>query len=194
MITESMPVMNKVQLELTDATNDLQQIIELQRLNHINIVEADLWETEGFVTLEFTVEKLEQMKGNYKHVVAKSHGTVIGYALVLLRECSVFFPFLDDMFHTIDAAVFNGDPVKEKRYFVMGQICVEKEFRGKGLFKALYRKLKEQMSDDFDFVVTEVSKKNVRSVNAHKQVGFKSINDAGHDPDTEWKVIAWDWK
>ncbi|MES2373039.1 MAG: GNAT family N-acetyltransferase [Bacteroidota bacterium] len=182
-----------IELELTDSPAELEQIVELQRLNHIDKVDAALWETEGFVTLEFTVQKLRQMKGAYKHVVAKVNNKVVGYALVLLRQHSEHFPFLDEMFRTIDAAVFNGYAVKEKKYFVMGQICVEKKFRGKGLFKTLYHKLKEQMQEDFDFVVTEVSKKNVRSVNAHKRVGFKDLTDVDSDA-TEWKVIAWDWQ
>jgi GNAT superfamily N-acetyltransferase len=184
-----------VTLELSDLPGDLEQIVALHRENHINSVDTALWATEGFVSLQFTLSQLIQMKGQYKHVVAKKDGIVIGYALVLLRETHSVFPFLNTMFRIIDEAVYNGEAVSGKTYFVMGQICVQKAFRGKGLFRALYKKLKEQMSADFELVVTEVSLKNERSVHAHKHIGFRKINDTDIEDDAiEWKVIAWDWK
>jgi predicted GNAT superfamily acetyltransferase len=75
----------------------------------------------------------------------------------------------------------------------MGQICVDAAYRGQGIFRDLYHALKSQMEHDFDFVVTEVSDKNQRSVLAHQQVGFRDINDIPLPKTDEWEIIAWDW-
>ncbi len=179
-----------VQLELTDAKGDLEQIIELQRANHVSAIQAALWATDGFVTLEYDMEKLTVMKGKYKHVVARAKNKVVGYALVLLKEQQKYFPLLADMFTTIEAASFHGESLKQKTWFVMGQICVDKDYREQGLFRKLYQKLKEQMQQDFDLIVTEVSTKNIRSVNAHREIGFTKVEEAGGGSE-EWDVIAW---
>ena len=183
---------NTINLELSDKYSDLEGIVELQRLNHSNAVASELWETEGFVTMEYTVEELQQMCRGYRHVIAKSDGVVVGYALVMLKESRTAFPFLDDMFQQAEAGALDGNSIREKRYFVMGQMCVGQAFRGQGVFRKLYQTLREQMLADFDLVVTEVSIKNTRSMRAHRQVGFRDIKEE-HEQSSEWRVIAWDW-
>ena len=174
-----------IKLELSNQVRDLERIVELQRLNRPHAVPADLWETEGFVTMEYTVEQLQQMSGPYRHVVAKFDGIVVGYALVMLKECRASFPFLDDMFGEAEAGI-------DGSYFVMGQVCVDGAFRGKGIFRKLYHALREQMRADFDCVVTEVSTRNERSMRAHQALGFKNVKDESLQT-SEWRVIAWDW-
>jgi hypothetical protein len=153
------------------------------------------WATDGFVTLEFDLAILDKMRGSYRHVIARSGEQLVGYSLVMLPGCRDDFQFLAPMFKTIDEAVFNGEAVRGKKYFVMGQICVDQAYRNMGIFRGLYYKLRDQMLPDFDFVVTEVSVKNTRSVSAHKQIGFININNGQTEAGTgEWEVIAWDWK
>lgn len=180
-------------LELSDAVSDLERIIELQKLNRPTAVVPDLWETQGFVTMEYTVQQLQIICGKYRHVVAKHNNAVVGYALILLKDYSSSFPFLRDMFQDIETGFCDGKPLRESRYFVMGQICIEEDFRGKGVFKQLYHQLREQMSADFDFVVTEVSTRNGKSMRAHEHLGFENIKP-GETGSSEWKVIAWDWR
>jgi GNAT superfamily N-acetyltransferase len=177
---------------LSDTIADYEKIIELQRANHAAAVAPDLREMQGFVTMEYTVPQLQTMSGKYRHVVAKSGEAVVGYALVLLKDHKAAFPFLHDMFQKIEAGSNCGKPISEIAYFVMGQVCIEKDFRGKGIFKMLYRKLKEQMSADFDLVITEVSEKNKRSMRAHREVGFRNIQ-LEEEQASEWNVIGWDW-
>jgi hypothetical protein len=178
--------------ELSDKADDLEQIVELQRLNRLDAVAAELRGTEGFVTMEYTVGELQLMRGAYRHVLAKCDGVVIGYALVMLKECRASFPFLDNMFRDAEAAVFNGMPMRDNAYFVMGQVCVGQAFRGQGVFRKLYETLRTQMRADFDFVVTEVSLQNPRSMRAHQRVGFRGIAGTDAEP-SEWRVIVWDW-
>ncbi|HWX00750.1 GNAT family N-acetyltransferase [Collimonas sp.] len=181
-----------ITLELSEKVGELEQIVALQRLNRLDAVAADERDTEGFVTMEYTVRELQLMRGGYRHVVAKSGDAVIGYALVMLTESRASFPFLETMFRDAEAAVFKGMPMRENRYFVMGQICVGQAFRGMGIFRKLYETLRMQMRADYDFVVTEVSVHNARSMRAHQRVGFREIANENADA-SEWRVIVWDW-
>ena len=75
----------------------------------------------------------------------------------------------------------------------MGQVCVDKAYRGKGVFDMLYQHHKQVLKDRFDFVVTEISTNNLRSVRAHEKVGFKNIHTY-KDAVDEWSVVLWDWE
>lgn len=75
----------------------------------------------------------------------------------------------------------------------MGQICVAKEFRGEGLVKMLYQKHKEVYSSEYDFILTEISTSNHRSLKVHAKIGFQTIYTYRDQLD-EWNLVIWDWK
>lgn len=81
------------------------------------------------------------------------------------------------MFDMLDSLSWQGKPIRENtRWFVMGQICVAKAFRGQGVFDGLYTTMKTICADDFDFTVTEVAERNIRSMRAHERAGFKTLH------------------
>ena len=57
----------------------------------------------------------------------------------------------------------------------MGQVAVAVGYRGQRVFDRMYAKLRDVYMDRFDFVVTEVSARNKRSLAAHYRVGFKDL-------------------
>jgi hypothetical protein len=75
----------------------------------------------------------------------------------------------------------------------MGQVCVAREHRGKGVVDGLYRTLAERYRDRFDFTVTEVAARNTRSLRAHARAGFETLH-VYPDATTgeEWHVVALD--
>jgi L-amino acid N-acyltransferase YncA len=172
-------------IELATTITDLEQIIELQRVNHADVVHGDERNSQGFVTMRYDVAELQAMAGPYRHVVAKAGGQVAGYCLTMLRESRAAFPFLMPIFDTMDAAT------RGQSYFVMGQVCVAKSLRGSGAFALMYRGMREQMQGRFDQIATDISIHNTRSLRAHQKVGFREIARAG--PDKDWIVVAWDW-
>jgi GNAT superfamily N-acetyltransferase len=178
-----------ISFELCANDTDLEQILALQRSNHASVIDPALWDSEGFVTVEYDVPTLALIQGPYRHAIARVDGQVMAYALVLLRQNQAAVPFLAPMFEAIDKAVALGRTGGKSNYLVMGQICVAPALRGQGVFRGLYDTMRQQMRDHFDFIATEVAFTNPRSVRAHQRVGFKSINEDSPD----WQIIAWDW-
>jgi RimJ/RimL family protein N-acetyltransferase len=74
----------------------------------------------------------------------------------------------------------------------MGQVCIAKPYRGRGLFKALFQHHKKIYQSQFDLFITEIATRNRRSMRAHEKVGFKVIHIHRDEMD-EWNVVAWDW-
>ena len=175
-------------------TKDLEQILVLQQKNHPEKLSTDEIQKEGFVTVQHDFETLEAMNAEYPHVIAKKEGEVIGYALVMLQNFRNRIPVLFSLFEKIDRINYQDKLIKSYRYFVMGQVCIAKGFRGLGIFQKMYVQLRDQMSSDFDFVITEVACNNPRSIRAHEKVGFKTVYQYVSSKGEEWAIVLWDWR
>jgi len=170
-------------------SSDLHGILALQKKNLRQNLQDEEIASQGFVYVEHDFEKLSKMNVPCPHVIAKYEGNVVGYTLVLLKENATDVPILNDLFEKINSHPFEGKLVKDEKYFVMGQVCIEKAFRSKNVFKGLYDLLIQTMKDDFDFIITEVSVDNKRSLRAHEKIGFKTLVDHTDVLSQTWRTI-----
>ena len=182
-------------LRFCTATMDgeLAQILTLQQANHASsLSEADA-ARDGFVTVMHTFELLKKMNQAAPQIIAKDGDAVIGYALVMLRSFSDMIPVLQPMFNRLSTIKFGDKKVTDHSFYVMGQICVAENYRGKGVFDSLYQKHKELNAPIYDLCVTSVSIRNKRSMRAHERVGFEIVNTF-RDQTDEWNILAWNLK
>lgn len=172
---------------------ELDQIIALQKKNLKQYVDPLEKQEQGFVTVHHTRDILQQMHDMAPSIIIKDDNEVVGYALVMMHDCRKMIPILEPMYANFERLQWNGRPLYDYRFYVMGQICVAKEYRGLGLFEQLYHKHRDIYRNSFDFMVTEISVSNARSLRAHKRVGFETIN-VYRDEEDDWEVVLWDWK
>ena len=166
---------------------ELEQILDLQRRNLArNLSERELAES-GFVTVEHTLEVLRRMHALVPSIIAMDGTELAGYALVMPVECRSFIPVLEPMFQRLD-----GLGLFQRRFYVMGQICVAPPYRGRGVFDLLYGAHRQHLRSRFDSVVTEVSTRNPRSLRAHSRVGFEEL-ERYRDATDEWVLLIWSW-
>ena len=184
----------QVQYLATRKESDLIGILELQQANHRSMLSDETKKEQGFVTVQHDLDILSKMSEKYPQIVAKSENLVIGYALVMPKEFRNDIELLKPLFQTIDEIDYQNEPLAERNYFVMGQVCVHQNFRSIGVFDGLYAMLKQEYEHIFDIVVTEISVHNKRSQNAHKRVGFKEILTHEVEDGEGWKIVVWDWK
>ncbi|MGB5700218.1 MAG: N-acetyltransferase, partial [Muriicola sp.] len=93
-------------------------------------------------------------------------------------------PILNSMFEKIGEVL-----PEEKSFIVMGQICIDKAYRGKGIFRGLYKTMKKSLGSSFEIIVTEVDGTNLRSLNAHYAIGFSHLLHYCADG-REWHLIS----
>ena len=173
--------------------NELQQILDLQERNlKQNISKAEKDE-QGFVTMSFSMDMLEKFHSNAPSIIIKDDNKVVAYSIVLLQEGRQSYPGLEPMFINLEKLNWREKSLYNYKFYVMGQVCVDKEYRGMGLFDKLYLKHKEIYQHRFDFIMTTISTSNLRSLNAHKRVGFVTINRFTDTMD-EWDVVLWNWR
>lgn len=181
-----------VQFTTAKDKNDVQQILDLQYINLPKNISDSEAKEQGFVTVHHDFELLNAMNEPYPHIIAKDGNQVIGYTLVMLKNFGDQIPVLQPMFDKINSLHYNGDSLKKTPYFVMGQVCVDKAYRGQGVFAGLYQKMKTEMSPHFKYIITEIATRNTRSMRAHEKVGFETIH-IFQTPEEEWAIVAWDW-
>ncbi|GGD52006.1 GNAT family N-acetyltransferase [Muriicola marianensis] len=162
---------------------DLREILELQVKNLPDQLTDKIREQEGFLTVRHTPELLGKMNEVCPHIVARADDRVVGYALCMHPSFSAEIPILRSMFDQVRS---NLPP--DKTYIVMGQVCIDKDYRKKGIFRELYRTMKEVLREEFDLIVTEVDGRNRRSLEAHLAIGFRVLKKYQSDG-RDWYLI-----
>jgi len=178
-----------IYFDIVKSKDDLEQILALQAENLKENLPESMRFQDGFVTVNHTLDQLAQMNIELPQIVAKADDQIIGYALAMPQSMKFHIKSLIPMFEMLDQLIFNGKPLKDYEYYVMGQICIQKEYRGKGIFKGLYEMHKTLFYKNFDLCVTEISTANPRSIKAHEKIGFQTINAYRDDID-EWNVVV----
>ena len=162
---------------------ELVQILKLQQQNLSAILKESERKHEGFVTVSHTLDMLKEMNHACPHIIAESNGKVVGYALCMHPQFADTIEVLKPMFYEINKTL-----PKTENYLIMGQICIAKAYRRQGIFRKLYETMQNSIAPNFKSIITEVDRKNTRSINAHYAVGFehlKSYQSGGQ----QWELI-----
>ncbi len=154
----------------TQTSFELEQILALQKRNLPDKLTEEEKKTQGFVTVHHELSLLKEMHDIHPHIIATHNNEVVGYALSMSKNFRENIPILIPMFTEID----NSFKSKEN-YLIMGQICIEKNHRGKGIFRGLYQKMSTAFSHQYKSIITEIDAANIRSINAHSAVGFQEL-------------------
>jgi hypothetical protein len=172
------------------------ELLQIHRLNDENLREHISYTermTEGFVSWLYPLDLLKKMHELAPSVIIKDDERVVGYALTTLKESRLFHADLSVFFGNMEDFHYLGKSLFDQSFYIMGQICLDKNYRGMGLVNSLYQKHFEVYNSKFDLLVTEISSSNPRSQKAHEKVGFKTIHTYTDSAD-EWNVVVWDWK
>ncbi len=185
-------------LEFTTVTDphEVELILALQAENHRDQVDAATAASDGFTSVRHDTAVLQAMNRAHPSAIAKSDGQLAGYCLMMPQGFRDQVPILQPMFALLEQLEWRGEALAgNARWFVMGQVCVARAFRGMGVFDGLYQQLRDAYAPEFDFTVTEVSQRNPRSLRAHRRVGFETLH-VYTDPaaDETWEVLVWDWR
>jgi Acetyltransferase (GNAT) family len=177
-----------------ESDEDIYQVLSLQRQNLPAILTDEEIREQGFVTVVHDFSILKKMNEAAPHVIAKDGDRVIAYALAMLPQFSNEIEILKPMFEKLKEVNWNGKMLNEFRHFIMGQVCIDKLYRGKGIFDQLYFALRSQMRSRFEICITEVATRNARSLKAHLRVGFSCALHYKAKDGEDWELLVWDWK
>ncbi len=149
---------------------------------------------QGFVTVDHSFGLLEDLNNIEKHVIAKDGEKVIGYVLAMTKRSRLDVDVLVPMFEQFETVLYKGKPVIRYNFLIVGQVCIDKDYRGLGVFDQCYQKYREYYGKKYEFAATEIVAHNIRSRNAHKRIGFKEVYSYRGPDQMEWVIVIWDWR
>lgn len=177
---------------LVNNEEELCQILQLQQSNLPKNISEEEIRSQGFVTFQHDLKTLQEFHELAPSVIVKDDEKVVAYALTVVHEARHIFPPMESMFVLLKRLQWKNKPFHQYRFYEMGQVCVAKEYRGKGIFEMLYQQHKKSYCNRYDLLVTKISTKNHRSLKAHEKVGFETVVIEKDNLD-EWAVVVWDW-
>jgi GNAT superfamily N-acetyltransferase len=136
---------------------------------------------------------LKKLNDIEAHVIAKDNDKVVAYLLAMTVRSQTDVPILIPMFEAFGNTVYGNKRISEYNYIVVGQACVDKQYRGQGVFDACYSAYRKFLQHKYDFAITEIASTNTRSLAAHRRVGFDEISRYTADNGVEWVIVVWDW-
>lgn len=172
---------------------EIEQLLALQQSNLPANISPEEAIEQGFVTVEHDFELMQAMNNAEAHIVAKDGDKVVGYCLVMLDSFQDRIPVLQPMFDLFVTLNYQGKPLNDYHFFVMGQVCIDKAYRGQGVFDGMYAQLGKTYAHKYDFVITEVATRNQRSIKAHQRVGFDLLHHYVDPRGEAWDIVLWEF-
>jgi len=179
-------------IKTVSSEKEMQQIKVLQSQNLKMALEPSEIESQGFVSAEYTLDFIKKMNDIAPSIIAVENNEVVGYAIATDKAVLGEHDLLDDLLTKIDHLSFKGRRLAQENYIVVGQLCVAKTHRGQGLVKQLYSSFKTHYAPTYTLCVTDIDRKNIRSLKAHLKTGFEIIGALSFG-NSQWDIVLWDW-
>lgn len=147
--------------------SDIEGIMALHKQYHINSINPDD-KPHGFVTTNFTDNQLQVLIEKERGItIAKDGEKVIGYAMAASWQFWSEWPLFAYMIEKLPEHLFNGIVLSVDNSYQYGPICVDKLYRGSGVFDKLFYASLYSMNTRFPIMVTFINQINHRSYAAH---------------------------
>jgi hypothetical protein len=179
-------------LELEIATiKDIPSVLQLQDLYLVANL-SDEEKKAGFVTTPFSIAQLTFVINNQGLFIAKENNNVVAY---IVAESWAFFsqyPIFKYMITLLPSIRFFDYRFTAENSFQYGPICINKNYRGKGLINLLFEFMRIHISKKYPLSLTFINKINVPSMIAHTQkLKWTLVGDFQFN-NNEYFILAYD--
>jgi predicted GNAT superfamily acetyltransferase len=156
---------------------DYADILRLQSANFIaNLSEEE--RREGFLSAEFTPEQTAQIAEDLGTMVAIVDSRVAAFLCAFRNEFETGSPVIAKMLESYDRMIFEGRALSSYGSYIYGPVCIDRNYRGRGLLRGLFDAQKKELAGQFEIGVAFVSRSNPHSLTAHVHgLGMPEVGD-----------------
>ena len=164
----------------------LPQVLDIQARHHVSVL-ADKPET-GFLTYRCDLPTLAKIRLELGIIVCIVDDVVVGYDMLMTYERAVSEQLYAPMLNEYMALKPQTDTSK---LAVSAQYCVERQFRGGTVVRAIFRKESELLkAAGYTASVGEVDQKNRSSLlTVTKMLGYKFVGEYKAADGTSWDIV-----
>lgn len=188
-----MPPSTSLQVSLVHSVQELSLISALNAENLKSGISEEEQATQGFVSWRYELPLLEALHRYAPSVVCTDGDQLAGYALTAPPESAAVHSELEALIKKIHDLPYEGCLLKQYRFYILGQLCVAKSYRGMGVVEQMYAYHREQFASTYELMVLTIATKNTRSLRVHERIGFRNIHFFD-DHFGGWNVYVWDWR
>jgi hypothetical protein len=143
--------------------------LEIVRLNRANLLAnlAPQDREDGFLSAIFTEQQVSAMAEDLGITVAVIEARVVGFLCAFRNDFDHGSPVVARMLASYGSMRFEGRLLSSFRSYVYGPVCIERDFRKRGLLRRLYEAQKQDLAGRFEIGVALVSRDNIHSLDAH---------------------------
>ena len=162
-----------------ETTEDFQKIFDLQNNNLVtSLSESDL--KDGFLSASFTLDELQSMNDSICIMTCYSGMDLCGYQVATTLEFNKSSPLLTAMIQQFSQITYKGKNISEYDCFIAGPTCIDKKYRGQGIFPQLIAAVFyfiNHMQNPPRLRISFASESNLRYLNALNKVGCEIIGE-----------------
>lgn len=155
---------------------DFDAILKLQG-KHLFAALDEVQRRDGFLTVEFTREMLQEVINDLIIVTAYVDNRLIGYHMAQTIAFNLRFALLRKIIDRFSEISFLGRALSESKVFIWGPVCIASDWRGKGIHEVLFRMVCEYVTPRYEVGVTFISEDNPRSLAASQsKLGMQIVD------------------
>lgn len=133
---------------------------------------------EGFVTTPFTFKQIEEILKENGLFIAKKNDEVIAYIFAGSWKYFEQWEIFNYMVSRFPQLSFQGREITTSNSFQYGPVCIDKKYRGRGLFNLLFEEMRLEFLKKYPISITFINKINEVSTAAHtRKLGWEVIDE-----------------
>ncbi len=157
---------------------DINGILSLQEKNlYRNLSNKE--KENGFVTTPFTISQIEKIIKQNGIFIAENEGNkIIAYAFAGNWEYFNQWEIFNFMISRFSELSFHKNKITTENSFQYGPICIDKNYRGKGLLNLIFEEMRIEFVRRYPISITFINKENITSKKAHtEKLGWEIIDE-----------------
>lgn len=160
------------------STADISGVLDLQE-QYLFRNMTDEERKQGFVTTPFTVQQIEAILKEKGLFVAKNEEEkVIAYIFAASWKYFEQWEIFNYMVSRFPKLSFQGQEITTQNSFQYGPVCIDKKYRGQGLFNQLFEEMRLEFVNRYPISITFINQVNEISTAAHtRKLGWEIIDE-----------------
>lgn len=154
-------------MEIRQATSgDYQKIIDIQNANKPEQLTEDM-KKQGFLASSMDEQQLEAMNKALGILVAVEDGQLAGFVCMAPTSPLPAHPVVRAMHETFPHQQFDNQSLMHQRAFIYGPVCIDRQWRGKGVVQQLFSGVKDFTREHYDLGAAFIDDRNPHSLAVH---------------------------
>lgn len=171
--------------------SDIPEILILQEKFHVSNL-SDEAKKNGFVTTRFTTDQVTEIINQEGLFISKFDSKIIAYVFAGSWQYFSQWEIFNVMVSRFPQLSFGNFAITDTSCFQYGPICIDENYRGKGLINDIFEFMRVNMLKKYPLALTFINKINTRSYHVHvNKLNWRVIDEFEFNQNSYF-ILAYD--